>query len=67
MFSCLESRRSLLALTVPAERLAEQGQRSEPLHAAQAGLDVEQGRREPALLLIGRAPVIDGCASSRPL
>ena len=51
--------RSRLPAEFSLQRLAQQRQCSEPFDPVQPRLDVQEGRSEPALLLIRGAPVID--------
>ena len=55
----LARRSCLLALDGGEQHVPEERQRPEALEPPEAGLDVEQGGREPALVLVRRAPVID--------
>lgn len=55
----LDTRRSPLVLGLGKQRLPEQGQCAEALDAPEPRLDVEQGRGQPPLLLVGGAPAID--------
>jgi hypothetical protein len=55
----LDPCRSCLPLHFGAQRLAQEGERSEPFDPAQAGLDVEERVGQPAVLLIRGTPVRD--------
>src|SRR3990172_5912008 len=54
---CLDPCRSWLPLHFGAQRLAQEGERSEHFDPAQARLDVEERVGHPAVLLIRGAPV----------
>jgi len=44
---------------LPLKRFTQLGQGSVAAHTAESGLDVQQRRRQPSLLLIARPPAVD--------